>query len=117
MVRTRFEAPLPGQVIFYLLHSGDNRGGGADAVAGGVPTHDLLAFLGCRSSFGQTQTTRTTRRTHAAPPLIRICSRASSPARSQLLSAAGKATGSFANPASCIRTSHTSCTDKSSTSF
>src|SRR5829696_6777570 len=89
----------------------------AYAVTSGIAAHHLLAFLGCRSSFGQTQTIRTTRRTHAAPPLIRICSIASSPARSQLLSAARKATGSFANPASCIRSSHSSWAERSTVSF
>src|SRR5215212_3300522 len=112
------EYPIP--VLFPvlgLLHSGNDRGGGADAMLDCVPFHDLLAFLGYRSSFGQAQTIRTTRRTHAAPPLIRNCSIASSPARVQPSRATRKASGSFANPASCIRSSHTSCTDKSSTSF
>src|SRR5215211_6762335 len=104
--------------IFFLLHPGDDRGGGPDAVAGCVPSHHLLAFLGYRSSFGQTQTIRTTRRTHAAPPLIRNCSIASSPARVQPSSATRKATGSFASrPAPCICSSHSSWTERSTVSF
>src|SRR5918995_3894421 len=95
-----------------LLHPGNDRGWGAYAVTSGVPLHHFLAFLGRRSSFGQAQTIRTTRRTHAAPPLIRNCSIASNPARVQPSSATRKATGSFANPASCIRSSHTSCAEK-----
>src|SRR5829696_8708603 len=105
---------LPG---LSLLHSGVHRGGGPDTVAGSVPSHHLLAFLGYRSAFGQAQPLRTTRRTHAAPPLIRDPSIASSPARVQPLSATRKASGSFANPASYIRSSHSSCADKSNTSF
>src|SRR5215212_7512095 len=103
--------------VFFLLHSGDNRSGRADAMLRCVPFHHLLAFLGCRSSFGQTQTIRSTRRTHATPPLIRICSIASSPARVQPSSATRKAAGSFANPAPCIRLSHTSCAERVTASF
>src|SRR5215211_377343 len=112
------EYPIP--VLFPvlgLLHSGNDRGGGADAMLDCVPFHHLLAFLGYRSSFGQTQTIRTTRRTHAAPPLIRNCSIASSPARVQPSSATRKAAGSFANPAPCIRLSHTSCAERVTASF
>src|SRR5829696_4864982 len=46
--------------IFDLLHSGDDWSRGADAVAGGVPAHHLLAFLGRWSSFGQTRIAPTT---------------------------------------------------------
>src|SRR5215207_2535403 len=103
--------------LFFLLHSGDHRGGRPDTVASGVPTHDLLAFLGCRSAFGQTRITRATQRTHAAPPLIRNCSIASNPARVQPSSATRKATGSLANPAPCIRSSHTSWAERFTASF
>src|SRR5215211_6405404 len=70
-----------------LLHPGYNRSRGAEAMLDCIPSHHLLAFLGYRSSFGQTQTICTTRTTHAAPPLIRDRSIASSPARVQLSSA------------------------------
>src|SRR5215217_1579356 len=103
--------------VLCLLYPWDDRCGGADAVAGGVPFHHLLAFLGRRPSLGQTRTIRSIRRAHAAPPLIRDRSIASSPARVQPLSATRKATGSFANPAACIRSSHTSCAERSRTSL
>src|SRR5215217_6224720 len=106
-----------GLPVLLFLRAGYHGLWRAYAVTSGIPAHHRLAFLGCRSSFGQTQTIRTTRRTHAAPPLIRICSIASSPARSQLLSAARRATGSFANPASCICSSHSSWAERSTVSF
>src|SRR5829696_4565331 len=36
--------------VFSLLHPRDDRGGGADAVAGGIPTGHFLALFGPRTS-------------------------------------------------------------------
>ena len=97
--------------VLSLLYARNDRGGGEYAVLRCVPLHHLLGFLGCRSFFGQTQPVLITRRTHAAPPLIRNGSISSSPARVQPSSATRKATGSFTPLASCIRSFDSSWTD------
>src|SRR3712207_3337296 len=103
--------------IFAPLYARDDRGGGADAVPCGVPPHHLLAFLGCRSSLAHVQTSFVDRMYHAAPPLARTRSIASSPARSQPLRATRKAAGSLARPAARIRSSHTSWAERFTASF
>src|SRR5215203_4072722 len=103
--------------ILSLLHSRNDRSGGADAVAGSVPAHYFFACFAHGSSLDQTRTACTTRRTHAAPPLTRAPCMASSPARSQCQSAVRKAAGSLSRPAANIRSSHTSWAERSKASL